>query len=326
LLKLHYTRTRLDTLNEILAMIERALPGARVLPFFFDRWTLLLEGGIAGQVQRDSVRKLIRDLKLDPETLELTVAEGSVAHKILSEGEVVAVEPLTLLSGLTPVRPENVGIQGAIAVPLEVDGECFGLLCAFLPEIPSAEERSKLELIAAHGAIAIRNEHDFDEAQRLNGVDPITWVSNRRTITYKLSGEIDRARRYGHKVGIVLIQVENFIELSQSIGGNRANQLLRRIAMSTTNGVRDPDVIGRYDDAEFLVVLPETDLPGVTVVRDRLMQRLLDLSGEGVDAVSYRAAVACVPDDGWAAPEVLEIAARRLQGGASGALPTAAAS
>ena len=108
------------------------------------------------------------------------------------------------------------GINGAIAVPLEVDGECFGILCVFLPEPPSAAERAKLELIAAHAAIAIRNERDLDEAQRLNGVDPLTWVPNRRTVTDRLAQEIDRSKRYSHSLGVILLSVENFQPLSEA--------------------------------------------------------------------------------------------------------------
>lgn len=312
LLKLHYTRRRVDTVNEILSMIERALPGARGLPFFFDRWTLLLEGGIASQLERETVNSLLRDLKLNAEKLELTLVEGSAAHRIVEDAEVVAIEPKTILEGLTVVRPDNVGIRGAIAVPLEVDGECFGILCVFLPEPPSAAERAKLELIAAHAAIAIRNERDLDEAQRLNGVDPLTWVPNRRTVTDRLSQEIDRSKRYSHSMGVILLSVENFQPLSEQLGANAANQVLRRIAMSVSSGFRGPDFCGRWDDAQFMIVLPETDAAGTATARERMVQRLSALQGEGMDDVWFKSVIACVPEDGWSVNELMEILAQRL--------------
>jgi diguanylate cyclase (GGDEF)-like protein len=312
LLKLHYTRRRVDTVNEILSMIERALPGARGLSFFFDRATLLLEGGISAQLNRESVNTLLRDLKLDPDCLELTVVEGSAAHRILEDAEVVAIEPKTILEGLTVVRPENVGIRGAIAVPLEVDGEAFGILCIFLPEPPSSAQRAKLELIAAHAAIAIRNERDLDEAQRLNGVDPITWVPNRRTVTDRLAQEIDRSKRYSHSVGVVLLSVENFLALSGQIGANEANQVLRRIAMSLSSGFRGPDFCGRWDDAQFILVLPETDATGTATVRDRMADRLISLQGDNMEDVWFKSVIACVPEDGWSVDELIEVLAQRL--------------
>lgn len=323
LLRLHYTRTRLDTLDELVTMVERALPGARTLPFFFDRWTLLLEGAIAGQLNKDSVKSLLRDLKLDPQKLELTVVEASAAHRILEDGEVVAIEPRTLLTGLTLVRPENVGIRGAIAVPLEVDGEGFGILCIFLPQPPSSAERARLELIAAHGAIAIRNERDFDEAQRLNGVDPITWVANRRAISDRLEAEIDRAKRYGRPLAVGLIEVVNFSELNQSFGANITNQVLRRTAMSISSGLRSPDATGRFDDAHFLLVLPETDAEGAVVARDRLLARLAELGGE--HKAICAGTVATAPEDGWSPNDLLAILQERLAS-ARGAAPMAAAS
>jgi diguanylate cyclase (GGDEF)-like protein len=312
LLKLHYTRRRVDTVNEILSMVERALPGSRGLPFFFDRWKLLLEGGIASQLERDTVSSLLRDLKLNADKLELTLVEGSAAHRILEDAEVVAIEPRTILEGLTVVRPENVGIRGAIAVPLEVDGESFGILCVFLPEPPSSAQRAKLELIAAHAAIAIRNERDLDEAQRLNGVDPITWVPNRRTVTDRLGQEIDRSKRYSHSVGVILLSVENFADLGEQLGANNANQVLRRIAMSLSSGFRGPDFCGRWDDAQFILVLPETDAAGTATVRDRMIDRLGSLKGEGMDDVWFKSVIACVPEDGWSVDELVEVLGQRL--------------
>ncbi|MEX2238815.1 MAG: diguanylate cyclase [Dehalococcoidia bacterium] len=323
LLRLHYTRSRPETVSEIISMVERALPGARTLPFFFDRWTLMLEGGIAGQVERDSVRLLLRDLKLDPDKMELTVAEGSAAQRILEDGEVVAVEPTSLLTGLTIVRPENVGIRGAIAVPLEVDGEAFGILCVFLPAVPSAAERAKLELIAAHGAIAIRNERDFDEAQRLNGIDPITWVGNRRSVVDRLGAEMERSRRYSHDAGAMVLAVAGFLAYSQRVGAGSANQLLRRVAMSLSSGFRAPDFTGRLDESQFLVVLPETDAAGCRVVRDRTLQRLAALKVSGMGEVSFRAALAAAPEDGWSTSELLEKLSSRLATSASSDGPDA---
>jgi len=312
LLKLHYTRRRIDTLNEIFSMIERALPGSRGLPFFFDRATLLLEGGISAQLGRENVNSLLRDLKLSPDKLELTLVEGSAAHRILEDAEVVAIEPRTILEGLTVVRPDNIGIRGAIAVPLEVDGEAFGILCVFLPEPPSSAQRAKLELIAAHAAIAIRNERDLDEAQRLNGMDPITWVANRRTLLDRLAGEIDRAKRYSRNLGTVLLSVENFRALGEQVGADAANQVLRRIAMSANSGFRTPDFCGRLDESQFLLVLPETDAAGTSTARDRLIQRLSALQGDGMDDVWFKSVIASVPDDGWSVDELIEVLAQRL--------------
>jgi diguanylate cyclase (GGDEF)-like protein len=205
-----------------------------------------------------------------------------------------------------------VGIRGAIAVPLEVDGESFGILCIFLPEPPSAADRARLELIAAHAAIAIRNERDLDEAQRLNSVDPLTWVPNRRSVTDRLGQEIDRAKRYSHNIGVILLAVENFTQISEQLGANGANQVLRRIAMSLSSGFRGPDFCGRFDDNQLILVLPETNAAGTATVRERMIQRLTSLKGEGMDDVWFKSVIACVPDDGWSVNELIEVLGQRL--------------
>ena len=313
LLKLHYQRSAVDTLSALMAMIERALPGARVLPFFFDRWTLMLEGGIAGDIDRESIKSLLRDLKLDPQKLELTLTEGSHAQHIVEDGEVVAMDPHLALRGLTAVRPDNVGIRGAIAVPLDVDGETLGLLTVVLPTEPSAADRARLELIAAHGAIAIRNERDLHDAQKLNGIDPVTWIANRRAAIDQLSSEIERGRRFGHKVGAMLIEIDTFHEIAQGSGSAPANQLLRRVAMCISGGVRAPDFAGRVDEAQFLLVLPESDLNATATARERILERIGQLKGAGTDRLSFRSVMGVAPDDASSAGDLVEVLAQRME-------------
>ncbi|MPZ22429.1 MAG: diguanylate cyclase [Dehalococcoidia bacterium] len=310
LLRLYYLRTPEQILDVLAEMTGQALPGARVLPFLFDRWTLTLDGAVAGKMLSPGTASLIAQLHLDPESLALPVPVGGLLEAILEEGEVVVAEPEDLLEGSDVGA---LGGGGAVAMPLEVDGEALGLVAVFVPTTPRPEDCTRLELIAAHGAIAVRNQRDLDEAQRLHAVDAITFAANRRAITNKLDDEIERAKRYSHNLSVLLVEVMGVRDTTLAAQHNAANRLLRRMAMLLAGSLRAPDMVGRYEESHFLIVLPETDSAGGATVARRLGSQMARLKSEGVADISARIAAATLPHDTWDMAELMEILALRIE-------------
>ncbi len=89
--------------------------------------------------------------------------------------------------------------------------------------------------------------------------DPLTDVYNRHALTEILEGEISRARRYRHPIGILMIDVNRFKEVNDRFGHGTGDKVLCRVAEALRRSVRDSDVVVRYGGDEFLVLLIETN-------------------------------------------------------------------
>ncbi len=104
--------------------------------------------------------------------------------------------------------------------------------------------------------------------------DPLTGVFNRHALAEILDGEISRARRYRHPIGVLMIDVNRFKEVNDRFGHNTGDRVLQTVAAALEESVRDSDVVIRYGGDEFLVLLVETD--GETdIVKTRIQAEML---------------------------------------------------
>ena len=151
--------------------------------------------------------------------------------------------------------------------------------------------RSEVELRTRSGAIilaldtccVVRDERgtpiyyqgcmqDVTEAKRLEDQlrhmarhDPLTGVYNRHALAEILVAEAARSRRYGHPIGMLMVDVDRFKEFNDQFGHAAGDEILKGIAGLIMRCVRDSDIVVRYGGDEFLVLLVETDGQAVRV-------------------------------------------------------------
>ncbi len=92
----------------------------------------------------------------------------------------------------------------------------------------------------------------------LETTDTLTGACNRKQTESEIGREIDRSRRYGAPVSVVLADIDGFRLLNDELGrtvGDRALEELARILKLST---RTTDTVGRYGGEEFALILPET--------------------------------------------------------------------
>ena len=88
--------------------------------------------------------------------------------------------------------------------------------------------------------------------------DELTGLYNRKYLHHRLDAEISRSKRYGTPVSLVLIDIDYFKIVNDMYGYDWGDILLKKIAQMLSALVRKEDVLTRYGDEEFIVVLPET--------------------------------------------------------------------
>lgn len=123
-----------------------------------------------------------------------------------------------------------------------------------------------------------------DEIRQLSLTDPLTHLSNRRSILSNLSREHERSRRHGPSFSLLLVDLDHFKKVNDTWGHPVGDQVLIEAAKVLKASVRQNDHVGRYGGEEFLVILPGTDSEGAYQLAERCRQQLESLMIDVADA------------------------------------------
>ncbi len=107
------------------------------------------------------------------------------------------------------------------------------------------------------------------KTEQLAMTDALTGVYNRRRFGDVLHREWATARRYGHALSMLLIDIDRFKMVNDSDGHQAGDVTLRDIAAILAHGIREVDVCARYGGDEFVILLPHTSAERAVVVAER---------------------------------------------------------
>lgn len=107
--------------------------------------------------------------------------------------------------------------------------------------------------------------------KRLSNIDQLTKVANVRFFYKTLKREWGRAKREKNHLGIIFVDLDNFKEYNDRSGHLAGNELLKDVARIIKKSLQRPgDLVARYGGDEFVVILPNTNLPGVREVAEHI--------------------------------------------------------
>ncbi len=135
----------------------------------------------------------------------------------------------------------------------------------------------------------------LNKVEELTLADEDTGMPNRRALFHNLESHVSRSRRYGNTLSILLLEIANLDEFARHDASATAVPLLIAIRNMLNDQLRWADTIGRLDEREFLLILPETRLEDANKVATMLAERLKNLPIEGHDegfAIDYRLSAA----------------------------------
>jgi diguanylate cyclase (GGDEF)-like protein len=111
------------------------------------------------------------------------------------------------------------------------------------------------------------------EAQRLTTADLITGVNNRRHFFTLGNRELNRARRFNRSLSVLMAEVDHFQGICDNYDYEVGNQALRLTAKRFLKDLRIIDVLGRYAEEKFVILLADTDMNGAEKVAARLVRQ-----------------------------------------------------
>jgi diguanylate cyclase (GGDEF)-like protein len=151
-----------------------------------------------------------------------------------------------------------------------------------------------------------------EQQSRLNYMafhDSLTALPNRSLFYDRIFHGLARARRSNSKLALMLLDIDRFKVINDSLGHDSGDVLLKAIAMRLNEGVRDMDTVARLGGDEFVVVLEGVhDLDDVIFVANKLLVTLarpLDICGHEITTTAS-IGVSIFPDDGADTDELLK--------------------
>jgi diguanylate cyclase (GGDEF)-like protein len=169
-------------------------------------------------------------------------------------------------------RERGFDVGSLLSVPIAGGDATLGVLTVSSAQPSSFGEAEEAigKLLAAAAAQTVRTA----ELRELAMTDSQTRAYNRRGLLPRLCEEIERARRHGEPLSVLLIDLDHFKRVNDRHGHAVGDAVLRAFADTVRECVRAADVLFRRGGEEFVLVMPSTDAEQARQVAERLRARL----------------------------------------------------
>jgi diguanylate cyclase (GGDEF)-like protein len=210
------------------------------------------------------------------------------------------------LSALDAGQAAETQVSGAnaLARPLyapEPDEGVIGVISIARPGRPfSQRQRELFAYLTNQAAISIENVDLHEAIQRQAVTDELTGLFNHRRFQEVITAEVERTRRFGQELGLIMLDLDDFKRVNDTHGHLQGDQVLREVARVLRESSREIDEPARYGGEEMAVALPQTGLQGAYEFAERVRQRIEELNlplleGEGTLKVTASFGAASLP-------------------------------
>ncbi|WP_066339954.1 EAL domain-containing protein [Azohydromonas lata] len=158
------------------------------------------------------------------------------------------------------------GLASCIALPLRARAGVLGVLCIYAQEVDAfdAQEIKVLTELADDLAYGIASLREAAERQRVQrqlehqaAFDTLTGLANRVTLHARLQQSMADARRQDKRVAVMLLDLDRFKLVNDTLGHHSGDQLLCSVARRLQGSVRECDTVARLGSDEFVVLLKD---------------------------------------------------------------------
>lgn len=196
------------------------------------------------------------------------------------------------------------GIRSLVVIPLLISDEAVGTISLYASEIDFFHEEELKLLTELAGDISFAIDH-LDKQERLNYLayyDVLTGLANRKLFLDRVTQYIRVAAKDDHKLALLLIDLERFKNINDTLGRNAGDVLLKQVAEWLILNFGGEDLLARIDADHFAVLVPEVKQVGdISKLLENKSQAFADHSfrlNDAVFRIAAKAGIALFPDDG----------------------------
>jgi diguanylate cyclase (GGDEF)-like protein len=191
-------------------------------------------------------------------------------HPMFGHGTAIAA--IRGFAGVPLVRPGG-GHWGALGVfdskPLTLTPDDIDAFAAFARDV-AVEIDQQFGAPREAAAAASDIDERFEALEQLAATDPLTGLANRRGCEKSIAGEISRAERERKPLSCIMLDIDRFKQVNDTMGHQAGDQVLREISAMLRQSVRAYDIVARWGGEEFLVILPGADLEAARQLAERI--------------------------------------------------------
>ncbi|MDD5465868.1 MAG: diguanylate cyclase [Candidatus Omnitrophica bacterium] len=173
-----------------------------------------------------------------------------------------------------------------------------------------------LEIFSKQIAIAIENDILARRIEKLETKDILTGLYNKNFIASRLQEEIKRSITYQRPCAFLVFDIDNFKNYRDKFGLISAEVTLKKIAVLLAASVTEVDRVGRTDDDEFSLILPEKNKRQGKEVAEEILKKIrlaFPPDRDGGKTITLSAGVAENPLDGVEAEQLIDKAKELLK-------------
>ena len=145
--------------------------------------------------------------------------------------------------------------------------------------------------VTARKHLEARTLESLAVAEELAAIDPLTGLANHRTFHERLSTEVERARRHGRGLALVLMDLDHFKRVNDLHGHQTGDRVLEHAARIFESETRTGELVARVGGEEFAMILPEADEDEAFRAAERIRQAIAATSFPAVGAMTISAGV-----------------------------------
>jgi diguanylate cyclase (GGDEF)-like protein len=168
-------------------------------------------------------------------------------------------------NGITLIAPiiHRREIKGLIGLGRKMDQRLF-----------SQSEKEIFGLLTHFISVAFSNSILYQKVEFSAITDELTGLYNYRYFKRRLYHELNRAKRYGHALSLILLDVDHFKNYNDKLGHPAGDTALNKVAELMKKSIRKSDIAVRYGGEEFCIILPMENIQAAKFFGERLRKEV----------------------------------------------------
>ncbi len=277
-ISLSQTYTRLETLYGFTRAVNWSLKKTSALETILDETRELMRAEIAeatllpASPEDQSTRTTLGPGKtLDTKLMVAATAVERACAEVVRTGKGLLV-PRPIRDDALRTEMERRGLKDAVVAPLRSESGIIGTIMVAnrMGDVGTfeAEDLRMLETVTNHASVTLENRRLVDqlreeaaekEHQALH--DNLTGLPNRTLFNQRVEEAIASAQSSNGSVGVMLLDLDDFKEVNDTLGHHHGDLLLKEIGSRLAEVLRPTDTVARLGGDEFAVLIPFLDNP-----------------------------------------------------------------
>jgi len=196
----------------------------------------------------------------------------------------------------------HIPIKNFLSAPALIGNELVGQVAlANSSRDYNEQDLAFIERIATLYAMALQRQRMEDTIRQLAYHDPLTGLPNRTLFNDRFAQALAQARRYRQKIAVMVIDMDRFKEINDTLGHSAGDQLLKDFSQRLVSMLRKTDTVSRIGGDEFMLILSEmTDTEYASDIARKILEatRKPFLYRDREVSITISIGIAIYPDDG----------------------------